>query len=131
MTTPDHTNPALAALHAAVARGVEQSGAIIEQRESVTLAPRAIEVTLTNEDKGHQFSHYVEPLADTWMGEDATMGELYRAMRDEYGRCMSKVYRDDPEHGEPLHIGWFFESRQRYEDTGEPYLRGAWVIVGE
>jgi hypothetical protein len=91
---------------------------------------RAIEVTLTNEDKGYQFGHYVEPLADTYMGEDATPGELYRAMRSEYGRCTGKVYVDRSEGG-PKTIGWYFVKRDRYEDTGESYLRGAWVIVGE
>jgi hypothetical protein len=92
---------------------------------------RALEITLTNEDKGYQFSHWVETLANTWMGEDATMGELYRAMRSEYGACKSKVYRGDPDGGQPIHVGWYFESRQQYEDMDETYLRGAWIIVGE
>lgn len=92
---------------------------------------RAIEVTLTNEDLGgNEFSHWIEPLADTHMGEDATMGEIFRALREEYGRCQSKIYVDVAQ-GDAKHVGWFFVSRQEYTDTHEPYLRGAWVVVGE
>ena len=100
---------------------------------------RALQVVLTNEDEGYRFSEFCEPLADTRMGEDATMGEIYREARDEYGRCTSKIYVDvriktndeGGERWETKHVGWFFVSRQRFEDTGEPYLRGAWVTVGE
>lgn len=56
-------------------------------------------------------------------------GELYRAMRAEYGRCMGKVYVDRPEGGEPQHVGWVFIKRDKYEDTGKPYLREVWVTV--
>lgn len=91
---------------------------------------RAIQVILTNEDENYQFSEYTEQLADTHMGEDATMGEIYRAAQEEYGRCTSRVYIDVD--GEPpKQVGWFFVKRAQYEDTGEPYLRGAWVSVGE
>jgi hypothetical protein len=90
---------------------------------------RAIDITLTNESENHQFSHHVELLADTFMGEDATMGDIYRACVREYGRCQSKVYIDT-ENG-PRHVGWFFVSRQQYEDAPDTYLRGAWVTVGE
>lgn len=100
--------------------------------------PRALHVVLTNEDTNNRFSEFIEPLADTLMGEDATMGEIYREARDEYGRCTGKVYVDrrvpTPEGGErweAVHVGWFFISRQEYTDTHEPYLRGAWVTVGE
>lgn len=91
---------------------------------------RAIEVVLTNEDKGYQFARFVERLDNTYMGENASSGDIFRAMREEYGRCTGKVYIDEP--NDPAKpCGWFFVSRQRYEDTGEPYLRGAWVTVGE
>jgi len=101
--------------------------------------PRAIHTALTNETEGHRFGDLIEPLADTFMGEDASMGEIYRAYRAEYGRCMSKVYVDvrvktndeGGERWEVKHVGWFFVSRQKYEDCAETYLRGAWVTVGE
>lgn len=88
-----------------------------------------LHVTLTNEDKGYSFSSWSEDLADTWMGEDATMGEIYRAVQQEYGRCTSKVYVDTS--SGPKTVGWYFVSRQQYEDTHEPYLRGAWVTVNK
>jgi hypothetical protein len=53
-------------------------------------------------------------------------GALYRALVKEYGRCISKVYVDR-EGAPPLAIGWVFRGRQRYTDTGEPYLRETWV----
>lgn len=100
---------------------------------------RGLQITLTNEDRGHWFSEWVEPLADYPNGEDTTMGEIYRHAQEEYGRCKSKVYvekrvptnDEGGERWETLHIGWFFVGRQQYEDTNEPYLRGAWVTVGE
>lgn len=43
-------------------------------------------------------------------------GELFRSMRDEYGKCVSKLYIDTAD-GHPRQIGWVFESRQRYTDA--------------
>lgn len=90
---------------------------------------RAIDITLTNEDRDYQFSHWVEQLGDTYMGEDATMGDIYRASAREYGRCQSKIYIDTAAGAE--HVGWFFVNRQQYEDDADTYLRGAWITVGE
>lgn len=55
------------------------------------------------------------------------LGQLYRAMRDEYGRCVSTVYVDTAEGAKK--VGWVFQSRQRYEDSQETYLREVWVAV--
>lgn len=93
------------------------------------MADRAIQITLTNETQGYQFSSWVERLADTYMGEDATMGEIYRAALGEYGRPTSKVFVDTD--AGPKVVGWFFVKRARYEDTNEQYLQGAWITVGE
>lgn len=81
--------------------------------------------TYINATKGHGISD--GPWYETYT--DAR-GELYRAMRKEYGRCVSKVYVDRPG-AEPLAVGWVFQGRQRYEDTNEPYLREVWVEVSE
>ncbi len=51
-------------------------------------------------------------------------GELYRAMRREYGRCVSKVYIND---GQP--VGWVFQKRQQYDDSPETFLLETWVTV--
>ena len=58
-----------------------------------------------------------------------TPGDLYRAMQREYGRCTSKVYIDAE--GGPKQVGWVFQSRQRYEDAPDTYLREVWVTVHE
>ena len=88
-----------------------------------------IYVSLTNETKGHRFSDWSEPVEDHLLHDDGTpdMGAIYRLAQDEYGVCRSSVYVDTPTG--PRKVGWYFESRQRYEDTDEPYLRGAWVTV--
>lgn len=78
-----------------------------------------LHITLTNEDKGYRFSDFSEDVDDEY-----TNGDLFRMLRREYGRCVSKVYVGDDDQA-----GWYFESRQRYEDTGQPYIRGAWCIV--
>jgi hypothetical protein len=54
-------------------------------------------------------------------------GELFRALRAEYGRCISKVYVDDQ--NAALAVGWVFEARVRYEDCDETYLREVWCTL--
>lgn len=53
--------------------------------------------------------------------------EELRARGDELVKLLSE--EEELEQPQPRHVGWFFISRQRYEDTGETYLRGAWVTV--
>lgn len=68
-------------------------------------------------------------------------GQLFRALQREHGRCVSRLYidrrvpavPDDPTAtayrltAEP--IGWVFEKRATYTDTGEPYTHETWVEV--
>jgi len=75
-------------------------------------------------------------LADTWMGEDATIGEIYRAMQKEYGRCTGKVYIDRREDSDPegtyprtIAIGWVFEKREKYEDCNKTFIHETWVSL--
>lgn len=79
-----------------------------------------VHVTLTNETKGYQFSEYIEDVED-----DCTDGQLFRMMQREYGRCTSKIYVDP----DARSVGWYFEKLQRYEDTNEPYMQGAWCFL--
>lgn len=61
-----------------------------------------------------------------------TPGELFRVLRKEYGRCISKVYRDTKDGAKAC--GWVFLSRQKYEDARSPkdtYLREVWVTLHE
>jgi hypothetical protein len=89
-------------------------------------------VTLTNEDEGYRFAEFSEGLDDlNGLAEDGQpdFGDIYRWAQREYGRCMSSVYVDTDAGVE--RVGWFFLARERYEDTGGVYRRGAWVSVVE
>ena len=56
------------------------------------------------------------------------IGELFRAFQREYGRCTGYVFIDAP-NGLPVKVGWTFERKERYTDTGEPYIREVWVSL--
>lgn len=90
-----------------------------------------VNITLTNEDKGYQFSDWTDWLDqnDPLLTDDGTpnMGSIYRQAQREYGRCTSSVYVD--REGGPVKVGWYFISCEEYEDTHDKYLRGAWVTV--
>lgn len=80
-----------------------------------------------NATEGHRFGN--SEVYDT--GRE-TAGEVYRAMRREYGRCVSKVYVDTPKGSRA--VGWVFLSRQQYEDARDNresafYLREVWVTL--
>jgi hypothetical protein len=92
----------------------------------------AVRVDLVNEDREARFAEFEERIGGDFLTDDGrpAFGEIFRAMQAEYGRCASSVYVDR-EGSKPDRIGWYFVSRQAYEDTGEPYLRGAWVSVVE
>lgn len=81
-----------------------------------------VHIALTNETAEYTFSEWVEQLP-------TEQAPNYRDLQREYGRCTGRVYVDT-EHGVKA-VGWFFISAQRYEDTNERYLRGAWVTLEE
>jgi len=60
--------------------------------------------------------------------EEDEAGQLYRAMRREYGRCVSKVYMTTRTE-EAVPIGWVFQKKEEYTDTNRKYLRETWVTV--
>jgi len=85
------------------------------------------------DDKQYYFLHEESiDLKDTWMGSDATVGEIYRASLKEHGRCTGRVYVDylhgDSKFG-PYHVGWVFEKRQKYEDSSDTYILEVWVSL--
>lgn len=81
--------------------------------------------TFVNATENHQIG-----TSDVYETFATTPGELYRFCLKEYGRCTGKVYVDSPS-GPPLHVGWIFEGRDKYEDTRETYLRHVWVTIHE
>jgi hypothetical protein len=98
---------------------------------------------------------YINKGEDTIFGESpwmdaysATWEQAYRSARSEFGRCTGKIYRDVRVQGdypppfparpaqrretrEVRHVGWVFQGRDKYGDTGETYLREVWVEVRE
>lgn len=85
----------------------------------------AIRETFINATEGHMIGE----------GECSSLfsdkpGELFRSCRSEYGRCVSSIYRDQKD-GPPIRCGWVFQGLDKYEDTGEPYLREVWVQLLE
>lgn len=82
-------------------------------------------------------------------------GRLFRALQEEYGRCVSRMYVDRKTPAKPqtaffglavpladqveqartwetVPIGWVFEKRMAYEDSPSAYyLREVWVEVSE
>lgn len=90
-----------------------------------------ISVTLTNETEGHRFAHFTEPIEDWLLRDDGTpdTGAIYRLLQSDYGRCQSSLY---VETGSGVQrVGWYFVSRQSYEDCADTYLRGAWCTLGK
>jgi len=53
-----------------------------------------------------------------------SIGKLFKACQQDYGRCISKQYI-----GERQQIGWVFEKRVKFEDCGDTYLQEVWVSV--
>ena len=78
-----------------------------------------VQESFINKTEGYRFGD-----SDVYESFCDTPGEVYRYGLKEYGRCTGKVYV-----GDGVHVGWVFEGRQRYEDTGEPYVRQVWVTV--
>ena len=65
-------------------------------------------------------STWYEPYTDN-------LGNLFASMQKEYGRCVSKIYRDNCFDGSVDHIGWVFEKRKKYSDCQETYIQHVWV----
>jgi hypothetical protein len=62
------------------------------------------------------------------------VGELFKSLQKNWGRCTSKVYRD-VESGVlgtiTQAIGWVFQKKEKYEDCNKYYLRETWVTLHE
>jgi folate-dependent phosphoribosylglycinamide formyltransferase PurN len=91
---------------------------------------KLVENHIIQQDDGKSYSMGYDPvtdLADTYMGEDATIGDIFRASQKEHGRCVSKVYQDTDEG--IIAVGWVFQKRERYEDSRETYIHETWISL--
>jgi hypothetical protein len=80
-----------------------------------------ISETFVNLDREVRYSEVppYEPFTDD-------LGELYRSLRAEYGRCTGHVYIDRAD-AQPLAVGWVFVKRVPYDDCNKTYLREVWI----
>ena len=81
-----------------------------------------------NETWTNETEHYGIGESDWYETYEMTLGALFRKMWFEYGRCVSKMYRDRKD-APPIVIGWVFEKRVKYEDVKETFVRVTWVEV--
>lgn len=58
-----------------------------------------------------------------------SLGELFRSLRAEYGRCEGYIYTQQPDY--IARVGWTFLKRDTYQRSKETYLRRVWVEVYE
>ncbi len=56
-----------------------------------------------------------------------TTADVYKAALKEFGRCVSKIYRDN-EDKTARHIGWVFEKRVKFSDCNEYYIQEVWLV---
>lgn len=82
------------------------------------------EETWINQDKGWNCGS--SGISETFTDN---LGELYRCLQAEYGRCIGKVYIDTDEPHNPKAIGWVFLQRMKYEDVNETFLRETWCTI--
>jgi hypothetical protein len=85
-----------------------------------------VKCTYVNKDKDLIFGkedEFTEAFTDK-------RGELFRSCQKEFGKCVSKVYAEKAD-GTSNPVGWVFEGREQYTDTGETYIRQVWVEVKE
>jgi hypothetical protein len=77
-----------------------------------------INISHVNRDNGYIYSQYDEKL------DNQDRGGLFRRLSREFGRCSSKVYVE-----EGTQVGWCFEKKAQYDDTGETYIMETWVTI--
>jgi hypothetical protein len=55
-------------------------------------------------------------------------GKLFKALQNEYGRCISKIFVDDLD-GKTKQVGWVFEKKQKYDDVNEFFILETWITI--
>jgi hypothetical protein len=55
-------------------------------------------------------------------------GKLFKALQNEYGRCISKIFVDESD-GKQKQVGWVFEKKQKYDDINEFFILETWIVI--
>lgn len=81
--------------------------------------------THVNETRNHYISEsfHTETFTDN-------IGELFKTLQREYGRCVSKMYRDLKD-GSTVIVGWVFSKQRQYEDCKGTYQHTVWVELAK
>lgn len=80
---------------------------------------------IVHQDNGRSYRMEGTPIYEAYTD---SVGELFRSLMDEFGRCTGKMYVDSK--NSQLQVGWVFEKRRCYEDEpSESYLAETWVTV--
>jgi len=86
-----------------------------------------IGITSINESEGYTI--YKEG-PKPYEGKATSLGELFRDLQEEHGRCVGKVYVDT-KNVEAIPVGWVFEKKELYRDIDEHYTKATWVSLYE
>jgi hypothetical protein len=92
-----------------------------------------LETTYLNRTENYRVHDERIDLKDTYnLDDNPTVGDIFREMVKEHGRCTGKVYVDylhrDSKYG-PYPVGWVFQKRVKYDDCKETYLQEVWVTL--
>lgn len=85
---------------------------------------------LIEENWINRTENYSNGASDVYETGFDNLGELYRFLQGEYGRCSGRVYIDRKDR-KNIPVGWVFVKTWRYEDTHEPFLLETWITVHE
>lgn len=83
-----------------------------------------IKTSYVNVTHGYSIGEETINISDSFI---KTLSDLYKFGLKEYGKCKSKVYIDTK--AGQAHIGYYFERKEKYENTEEYYIRGVWVSI--
>lgn len=90
-----------------------------------------IEETHNNVTKGYYLGDI--PAYETFTSD---RGRLYHSLVKEYGRCIGAMHYEDKGGRTVPNVGWVFQKRKQYEDTGrgtgrkaEYYIHEVWVTI--
>lgn len=73
--------------------------------------------------------HYVYNELSPYETRFDTIGDLYRSLQREYGKCISAMYIDYTDRVKTQKIGYVFQSRTKYENNNKMYLREVWIRI--
>lgn len=91
---------------------------------------KIIETAVNATEHYRLYDDIVTDVEETYcLDADSTPGDIYRWCLKEHGRCTSKVYVDTDDG--PIHIGWVFQKREKYDDSDETFLKETWITLAD